>query len=77
MPNNDFKPPYSLKESLQRFMLELNCLMVWMRNEARYHDAMDPSVVDTVQLVVNVLDDTLKEAQQLAPKIEARATGAG
>jgi hypothetical protein len=37
MPRYDFKPPKSLAESLQRFTLELNSMMVWLRNEARFH----------------------------------------
>jgi len=76
MPHNDFKPPVSNKESLQRFSLELNCLMVLLRNEAQFHDAMDPTVLDIAQLVASILADSLKETEQLIPMIEARVTGA-
>ena len=75
MSHYDFKPPYSLKEGMQRFALELNCMMVWLRNEARYHDAMDKTVLDTASLISNMLDDSHREAEKLIPEIERRVAG--
>ena len=72
----DFKPPQSLKEALQRFSLELECLMIWMRNEARYHDNFDHTVLDAAHLVSQILQDSHKEAALLIPQIERRVTGA-
>ena len=74
MPCYDFKPPHSLAESLQRFTLELNCMMVWLRNEARYHDAMDQTVLDTASLISDMLEDSHREAEKLIPEIEKRVT---
>jgi len=72
----DFKPPQSLKEALQRFSIELECLMIWMRNEAHYHDNFDHAVLDAACLVSQVLEDSHKEATRLIPQIERRVTGA-
>ena len=72
----DFKPPQSLKEALQRFSLELECLMIWMRNEAHYHDNFDHAVLDAAYLVSQALEDSHKEATRLIPQIERRVTGA-
>lgn len=76
MPQIDFTPPHSLKDALQRFSLELECLMVWMRNEAQHHDNFDHAVLDAACLVSQVLADSHKEAEQLIPQIERRVTGA-
>ncbi|MFM8606954.1 MAG: hypothetical protein ACKOBC_03190 [Hyphomicrobiales bacterium] len=76
MPQYDFKPPQSLKESLQRFTLELNCMMVWLRNEARFHDAMDYSVLETASLISDLLHESVNETEALLPDIERRVMGA-
>jgi hypothetical protein len=70
-----FHPPRSLKESLQRFSLELDCMMVWLRNEARYHDAMNYAVLDNAHLIASLLADSLQEAETLIPELERRITG--
>jgi len=75
MPYYDFKPPHSLKDGLQRFSLELNCMMVWLRNEARFHDAMDHSVLETAHLLADLLADSHEETEKLIPEIEKRVTG--
>jgi len=75
MPRCDFKPPQSLTESLQRFTLELNCMTVWLRNEARYHDAMDQTILDTALLISDKLDDSHREAEKLIPEIDRRVEG--
>jgi len=76
MPECDFSPPHSMKEAMQRFSLELHCLLVWMRNEARFHDAMDHKVLETAHLIVNLLDDSLQQAEPLLHDIERRVAGA-
>ena len=76
MPHDDFHPPRSLKESLERFALELHCMMVWIRNEARLHDAMDYSVLETACLISNLLSDSHDETERLIPEIERRVSGA-
>ena len=76
MPQDDFKPPHSLKDGMQRFALELNGMLVWLRNEARYHDAMDQSVLQTAHLLADLLADSHEEAEALIPEIEKRVTGA-
>jgi len=75
MSHYDFKPPYSLKDGMQRFALELNCMMVWLRNEARFHDAKDYSVLETASLISDMLEDSQREAEALIPEIERRVTG--
>ena len=76
MPQIDFTPPHSLKDALQRFSLELECLMVWMRNEAQHHDNLDHAVLDAACLVSHVLEDSHAEIQRLIPQIERRVMGA-
>ena len=77
MLDNDFKPPRSLKEAFQRFCLELNCMMVWLRNEAEFHDNQDESVLDTATLFCATIEDTHKEAPMLAGKLERRVVVEG
>lgn len=74
MTQIDFKPPHSIKDALQRFGLELHCLMAWMRDEAQFHDNGDHSVLEIAQLISRLLDDSHKEAEQLIPLIERRVT---
>lgn len=76
MPQYDFKPPHSLQDGMQRFALELNCMMVWLRNEARFHDAMDYSVLETAFLISTLLEESHRETEALIPEIEKRVTGA-
>ena len=76
MPQSDFKPPHSLKDGVQRFSVELNCMMTWLRNEARFHDAMDYSVLETAQLIADLLAQSHEETERLIPEIEKRVTGA-
>jgi len=72
MLDNDFKPPHSLKEAFQRFCLELNCMMVWLRDEAQFHNNQDQSVLDTASLFCSTIEDTHKEATALTEKLERR-----
>jgi len=72
----DFAPPRSLRDALQRASLELNCLMVWMRNGAQYHDNLDETVLDNAFLAKQMLEDALSEVNTLLPEIERRVTGA-
>ena len=73
---SDFTPPRSLKDALQRSALELDCLLIWMRNKARFHEAMDYRVLDAANLAVNMVEDKLTEMQNLIPEIERRVSGA-
>ena len=75
MPQKDFTPPHSLTEALQRLSLELNGLMVRLRNEARYHDNFDHGVLDAANLAVDVLEDAHAEATTLTRAIERRVLG--
>jgi hypothetical protein len=72
MPQPDFKPPLSLQDALQRFSLELNCVMVRLRDEAHFHDNADHAVLDAAYLLLNVLDDTSTEAEALTRQLEKR-----
>ena len=74
MPQLDFKKPLSLKEALQRFSLELDCVMVRLRDEADFHDDADRSVLDAANLFLDVLDDTSKEAKALTQRLDRRIT---
>ena len=76
MPQSDFKPPQSLQDALQRFSLELNCVMVRLRDEARFHDNADHAVLDAAHLLLNILEDTNKEAQELTHQLEQRVSSA-
>lgn len=73
---SNFTPPTSLKDAMQRSALELECLLVWMRNEARFHDALDPRVLDVASLAVEMFEDKLSEMRALLPEIERRVSGA-
>ena len=72
----DFTPPHSLKDALQRFSLELDCLLVWLRNEARYHDNRDHAVLDVACHAAHVLEDSYKETEALIRELEKRVSGA-
>ena len=76
MPQSDFKPPQSLRDALQRFSLELNCVMVRLRDEAHFHDNADHTVLDAAYLLLNVLNDTSTEAEALTRQLEKRISNA-
>jgi len=75
MPQVDFKPPRSLKDAFQRFSLELNCMMVWLRDEARFHDNYDHAVLDAASLLCSTLEDAHAEAVRLTEDLEKRVVG--
>ena len=71
----DFEPPRSLKDAFQRFALELTCMMVWLRDEASFHDNHDHTVLDAASLLCSTLEDAHEEAVRLTERLERRLVG--
>ena len=71
----DFETPHSLKDAFQRFALELTCMMVWLRDEAAFHDNHDHAVLDAASLLCSTLEDAHEEAVRLTERLERRLVG--
>jgi hypothetical protein len=75
MPSYDFKKPMNFLNALEQFSLALECVMVALRNEAKFHDSGDESVLNAANMYCSLLEDRHSESVALTNALEKRVLG--
>ena len=71
-PQIDFTQPMIFKNALQHFALSLAFVMVALRDEAAFREEPDEAIVNAANLLCSMLEDSYREAMELAAGMERR-----
>ena len=71
-PAYDFNRPMTFLNALESFTLALGCVMVALRDEAAFRDEPDQATLNAVFMLCAMLEDSYREAMELAAEMERR-----
>ena len=71
-PQIDFTQPMTFQNAMQHFALSLAFVMVALRDEAAFREDRDDAILNATHLLCAMLEDSHREATQLARGMEGR-----
>lgn len=71
-PQIDFTQPMTFQNAMQNFALSLAFVMVALRDEAAFREGPDDAILNAAHLLCAMLEDSHREATQLASGMEGR-----
>ncbi len=71
-PAYDFSRPMTFLNALESFTLALGCVMVALRDEAAFREEPDQATLNAANMLCAMLEDSYREAMELAAGMEGR-----
>jgi hypothetical protein len=71
-PQIDFTKPMTFQNALESFTLALAFVMVALRDEAAFRDEPDQATLNAANMLSAMLEDSYREAMELAAEMERR-----
>ena len=71
-PAYDFNRPMTFLSALESFTLALGCVMVALRDEAAFREEADQATLNAANMLCAMLEDSYREAMELAAGMEGR-----
>ena len=71
-PQIDFSNPMTFQNALQNFTLSLACVMVALRDEAKFREEADQATLNAACIFCSLLEDSHREAIALVDGMERR-----
>jgi len=75
MPQIDFSKPQTFLNTLETFALALNCVMIALRNEAKFNDEINEATVEGTNIFASMLEDARTETLQIGNQFERTILG--
>jgi hypothetical protein len=71
-PAYDFNRPMTFQNAMQNFALSLAFVMVALRDEAAFREEPDQATLNAANVLCSMLEDSYREAMELAAGMERR-----
>ena len=71
-PQIDFTQPMTFQNAMQHFALSLAFVMVALRDEAAFREEPDQATLNAANVLCAMLEDSYREAMELAAEMERR-----